>query len=130
MARTATMSERDKQLYWDLLRGRGLVTMERVAVISSTCTDEADSLAFVEAIRGHVVALRAQRFGVPSAAAALRAEAVADGSDDAPVLEYMLNKTPANRARAVAALRSQELASRHLADVIHADAGAFSMRLM
>src|SRR4051812_3460081 len=92
---------RDDRLVTDFQRGRGLVQIERLANVSRTCSDPADATALADCFREHALS---GHHALITATEALRTEAEADGAEDQAVFEYLSNKCPATRHRAIEAL--------------------------
>ncbi|HEY9229579.1 MAG TPA: hypothetical protein VIP11_23215 [Gemmatimonadaceae bacterium] len=121
IGRSMQTGNQGKQQIWDLGRNRNLLGVQRICDVSVTCTSAADSLAFPDALRSYILARRRDD-GIPTLSA-LRAENEADLDEDAALFEYMQAKTSANRARAIEALRHQEMSSRALADALMREQG-------
>jgi hypothetical protein len=108
MSRSARLSDKDRQLMWDLQRGRGLVTIGRLFTIARSCSSLADALALPHGLQGFVLA------GHPAitcdTSTALREAVCADTNEIVAIHEYAMSRTHANRERLIESLTRQQAA--------------------
>lgn len=112
------MSSTEKQLLWDLQRGRNLVVLGRVADVSRRCGDFTAAVAIAEAFRGYVLAGN-PRLATNSVFDAFQWETRVNGPADVAQVDFLIAPSRATRERAIETLVAQATATRAAIDALH-----------
>jgi hypothetical protein len=128
LAAEPLMSQSEKQLLWDVQRGRHLVVLSRMVSVASRCRDTSAALAVPEAIRGFVIEV-SPTFDAATEFSAFLEETTANGAADVAQMEHVISPSRATRERAIETLVVQEAATRKAIDALHRGEAAPAQRL-